>query len=185
MNFRSEKKRHQRYDLPSHRNDISYYIFAWNEILANWLPGVILSWYLWYIFGRFKNICLHSKQTWGIKLNKNNLWSGQNSWLRLLCPFMDLIPISFLSTKSALFRHVSQVSQNQAQTWPKWFGTELTPHFSQHLIPGGPPCYLFYSFLLVSIQLMHIYWFYFILKLLFKIAIGDIQKLEDVREKKD
>ena len=31
---------------------------------------------------------------------------------------------------------------------------------------------------------MHIYWFYFILKLLFKIAIGDIQKLEDVREEK-
>jgi len=58
-------------------------------------------------------------------------------------------------------------------------------YHSQHLIPGGPPCYLFYSFLLVSIQLMHIYWFYFILKLLFKIAIGDLQKLEDTREKKD
>lgn len=58
-------------------------------------------------------------------------------------------------------------------------------YHSQHMIPGGPPCYLFYSFLLGSIQLMHIYWFYFIVKLLVKIATGDIKKLEDNREKRD
>ena len=72
--------------MPSHRNDISYYIFTWDAILANWMSGVILSRYMWYIFGRFKNICLHSKQTWSIKLNENHLWSGKNSLFRMLCP---------------------------------------------------------------------------------------------------
>ena len=105
------RKRHKCYDLSSYSNNIPYNILTWDEVLANRLSGFILSWYLWYIFGCFKNICLHSKQTWSIKLNENNLWGCQNSWFRVLCSFMDLIPFSFLSTKSALFRHLSQVSQ--------------------------------------------------------------------------
>lgn len=54
-------------------------------------------------------------------------------------------------------------------------------YHSRRLINGGPPCWLFYSFLLGSIQVMHIYWFYFIVKLLVKIAIGS-GELRDTRE---
>jgi len=53
-------------------------------------------------------------------------------------------------------------------------------YHSTYLIDGGPPVYLFYNFLLISIQLMHIYWFYFILKLLVRIAVGG--KVADNRE---
>ena len=49
------------------------------------------------------------------------------------------------------------------------------------MIDGGPPVYLFYNFLLISIQLMHIYWFYFIIKLLVRIAVGG-GALQDNRE---
>ena len=41
--FRSTKKRHQRYDLSSYSNDISYNILTWDEVLANRLSGFILS----------------------------------------------------------------------------------------------------------------------------------------------
>lgn len=54
-------------------------------------------------------------------------------------------------------------------------------YHSTVVLDGGPPVYLFYNFLLISIQLMHIYWFYFILKLLVRIAVGD-KSLTDNRE---
>jgi ceramide synthetase len=50
-------------------------------------------------------------------------------------------------------------------------------------IDGGPPVYPFYSFLLMSIQVMHIYWFWFIFKLLLKILTGE--KLRDTRENEE
>lgn len=58
-------------------------------------------------------------------------------------------------------------------------------------IDGGPPVYPFYNFLLMSIQIMHIYWFFFIFKLLLKILTGakldrDTREIEeeDISEKK-
>ena len=55
--------------------------------------------------------------------------------------------------------------------------------FSTSFIEGAPPVYFFYSFLLISIQAMHVYWFYFILKLLCRIALG--HKISDNREYSD
>ena len=55
---------------------------------------------------------------------------------------------------------------------------------SHDIMPNGLPCYEFYNALLLILQFMHIYWFYFILKLLFKIITGD-GELKDNREYAD
>jgi len=72
-----------------------------------------------------------------------------------------------------------------------WFRFNLYPrkavygaaYHSMVQIDGGPPVYPFYSFLLMSIQVMHIYWFWFIFKLLLKILTGE--KLRDTRENEE
>ena len=62
----------------------------------------------------------------------------------------------------------------------------IKPSLSHEIMPNGLPCYEFYNALLLILQFMHIYWFYFILKLLFKIVTGG-EELTDNREyaKKD
>lgn len=105
---RGAEKRYKRYDLSSYSHNIPYYILTWYEILADWMSGIILSWYMRYLFGCVKNICLYSKPAWRIKLNKNNLWSCQESRFCMFCSILGCIQIPFLSTKSALFSYISQ-----------------------------------------------------------------------------
>lgn len=57
-------------------------------------------------------------------------------------------------------------------------------NFSHEVMPKGLPCYEFYNGLLIVLQLMHLYWFYFILKLLYKIISGG-EQLNDNREYDD
>jgi len=54
-------------------------------------------------------------------------------------------------------------------------------YHSPRLIDGAPPFWLFYCFLLTTLQMMHIYWFYFIVKLVLTMTITG-QRLHDNRE---
>ncbi|VEL30146.1 unnamed protein product [Protopolystoma xenopodis] len=50
---------------------------------------------------------------------------------------------------------------------------------------GHPRFYLVINVLLISLQFMHIYWSWFILKLCFRVLTGRMKELSDIREENE
>ena len=134
----------------------------------------------------FKDLSLYPE--WSkIRIKKTIMWNWQNHRFRDLYIFLGAIPIR-LFPKENLVQHLSKKVKKGSFwiTWPfiSFPKRSHKPFFSHDIMPNGLPCYEFYNALLLILQFMHIYWFYFILKLLFKIITGG-EELKDNREYAD
>ena len=131
-------------------------------------------------------VCIYQRFVSTSKTKQNQ--NFENSFVKLVKQWV-LRVLSFLGFSSDSF-----ISQRKLGSTPlsegEWFLFEnfweqtFEISFSHDVMPKGLPCYEFYNGLLIILQLMHLYWFYFILKLLYKIISGG-EELNDNREYDD